>query len=215
MSGRSSAANAVPVHLGPPTLRNFCFKISPQVRQLEKRLHRSNSAARRQIAFRFHKMALRGSRETRNCHSPLKVEFKIADDAQIFNIRIPISLERQKLETSNLVCTPMTMSSFDNMQNTRSKGTWPSLSDLDLNLRNPESISQMAKTTGLKFSMQIDCREWKISSTKVGQKGKLYESQWPTFRCYHFFYISVMTTATDFKFGAHIAYSEYYQGVQK
>jgi len=120
---------------------------------------------------------------------------QLHDDSQIFHIWAPISLERQKLETSNLVCAPKTVSSFDGIQNTRSKGTWPSLGDPDLNLRNPANISQTARSTGFKFSTQIDCREWKISSTKVGQRGH---------------YISVMTTATDFKLGAHIAYRDYY-----
>jgi len=61
MSGLSCAADAV--HLGPRNLRNVCLKIAPKVRQLEKRLHRSNEAAGRQIAFKFHKMVLRGSKE--------------------------------------------------------------------------------------------------------------------------------------------------------
>jgi len=74
----------------------------------------------------------------------------MADDAQIFNTRATIPLEQQKLETSNLVCAPTTMSSFDSMQNsnTRSKGTWPSLGDLDLNLQNPANISQRLKLQG-------------------------------------------------------------------
>jgi len=87
------------------------------------------------------------------------------DDAQIFNMRAPISLERQKLKTSNLVCAPTTMS-FDDMQNARLKETWPSLGDLDLNFRNPENISQTAKSTGFKFSTQIVYREWKITVQK-------------------------------------------------
>jgi len=95
----------------------------------------------------------------------------MVDDAQIFSIRASIFLERQKLETSNLVCAPTTMSSFDCIQNTRSKGTRPSLGDLHLNLRNPANVSQTVKTTWFKLRMPIDCREWKISSTKVGQKG--------------------------------------------
>jgi len=60
MSGLSSVADAV--HLEPPTLKNICIKIAFKVRQLEKRLHRSNSAVRRQIAFKFHKIS-RFSRE--------------------------------------------------------------------------------------------------------------------------------------------------------
>jgi len=35
--------------------------------------------------------------------NPLRVKFKMVDDAQIFNIWTPISFERLKLETSNLV----------------------------------------------------------------------------------------------------------------
>jgi len=71
------------------------------------------------------------------------VESKMADDAQILNIRAPIglSLKRQNLETSNLVCAPLTMSSFDRMQNTRLKGTWHRVGDLDLNLLNLLRIS--------------------------------------------------------------------------
>jgi len=68
------------------------------------------------------------------------------------------------------VCTT-TMSCFDVMQSAKSKGTWHSLSDLDLDLRNPANISQTAKATGFELSMHIDCKEWKISSTKVGQRG--------------------------------------------
>jgi len=63
---------------------------------------------------------------------PLKVESKMADDAHIFNKRAPISLKRQTLDPSNLVCAPMTMS-FDGMQDTKSNGTWPGLGDIDLN----------------------------------------------------------------------------------
>jgi len=98
-----------------------------------------------------------------NCQNPLWVESKMADDAQMFNIRTPISLERLKLETSNLVCARTTISSFDGMQNTRSKR--PSLVDVGLNLRIPVNISQTAKATEFKFITQIDCKEWKISST--------------------------------------------------
>jgi len=60
----------------------------------------------------------------RNCQKTLGVESNMADDAQIFNTRNPISFWRQKLETSNLVCAPTTMS-FVGMQNTRSRGTLP------------------------------------------------------------------------------------------
>jgi len=55
----------------------------------------------------------------------------MADDGHIFNILAPVSFEWQELETSHLVYAPMTMSSFDGMHNTRSKGNWPSLVDLD------------------------------------------------------------------------------------
>jgi len=49
-----------------------------------------------------------------NCQNPLRIESNMADDAKSFNTRAPISLERQKLETSNLVGAPTT-SSFDGM----------------------------------------------------------------------------------------------------
>jgi len=53
----------------------------------------------------------------------------------------------------------------------RSNGTWPSLGDLDSSLRTPVNISRTAKAIGFKFSMRIDCKEWKISSTKISQRG--------------------------------------------
>jgi len=68
MSVFSYAADAI--HLGPPTLRNICLKIAPNVRQLEKRLHRSNSARHGQIAFKFYKMVLCGSREDAELSKP-------------------------------------------------------------------------------------------------------------------------------------------------
>jgi len=49
----------------------------------------------------------------RNCQNPLRVISKMAKDAQIFNIRTPISLERLKLETSNLVFASTTRSEFE------------------------------------------------------------------------------------------------------
>jgi len=42
----------------------------------------------------------------------------MADDAQICNIRFPISLKRLNLETSNLVCASTSRSDFDSMQKT-------------------------------------------------------------------------------------------------
>jgi len=60
MSGLSSAADAV-------HLKNICLKFAPKVRQLEKRLHPSNSAAR---GFKFHKMVLRGSRKDAELSKP-------------------------------------------------------------------------------------------------------------------------------------------------
>jgi len=75
------------------------------VGQLEKRLYRYNSAARGQIMFKFHKMVLRGSRKMQNCQNPLKAESKMVENAHIFNIRAPISLERQILDFKFGVCT--------------------------------------------------------------------------------------------------------------
>jgi len=51
MYGLACAAH--PVQLGPPTLRSTCPIGAPKVRQLEKRPHRSNSAERGQIVFKF------------------------------------------------------------------------------------------------------------------------------------------------------------------
>jgi len=33
------------------------------------------------------------------------------------------------------------------------------------------NISRTATATGFKFITQIDCKEWKMSSTKLGQRG--------------------------------------------
>jgi len=57
----SSAAE--PVQLGPPTLEIHLPIGAHKVRQLEKRLHRSNLATRGPIAFKFHKMVLCGTTE--------------------------------------------------------------------------------------------------------------------------------------------------------
>jgi len=88
----SSAAQ--PVHPEPPTLRSICPIGTPKVRQLEKRLHRSNSAARGQIAFKFRKMVFW---HRRSCGI---VKTHLGSNP-IFNIPAPISFERLKLETSN------------------------------------------------------------------------------------------------------------------
>jgi len=53
------------------------------------------------------------------------VESNVADDAQIFNIRTPISLEQLKLETSNLVCVSTTRSNFEGMQKLGQRGRDP------------------------------------------------------------------------------------------
>jgi len=52
---------AVPLQQGPPTLRSIVPIGTPNVRQLEKRFHRSNAAVCGRIAFIFHKIVLRGS----------------------------------------------------------------------------------------------------------------------------------------------------------
>jgi len=70
-------------------MRNVCLKIAPKGRQLEKRSHRSNSAARGQTAFKFHKIGLHGSRKARNCENPLKDKTKMANDAQFFKYTDP------------------------------------------------------------------------------------------------------------------------------
>jgi len=49
----------------------------------------------------------------------------MADDAQSFNIRTPISPEQLKLETSNLVCASTTRSKFDGMQQPGQRGRDP------------------------------------------------------------------------------------------
>jgi len=58
----------------------------------------------------------------RNCEKPLRVKFKMADDAPIFNIRTPISLERLKLD---LVCASTTSSNFNGMHKLGQSGRDP------------------------------------------------------------------------------------------
>jgi len=89
------------------------------------------SAARRQMTFKFHKVVLCGSRKTAKLGKPTKVESKMADDTQIFNIRTLISMEPLKLECSNLVYASTTRSNIWRHAKTRSKETWPGLGDLD------------------------------------------------------------------------------------
>jgi len=167
MSGLSSEAKYV--QLGLPTLRSIC---PSKVRQLKKNgciaLTQPHVDRLRSNFIRWYSVA---PGKLWNCQNSLRVEFKMADDAHIFNIRTPIFMEHLKLETSHLVCASTTRSNFDGRQKTRSKGTWPSLGNLDLNWRTLVNISRTAKATWFKFITQIDCKEWKISSTKVGQKG--------------------------------------------
>jgi len=71
MSGLSSAAEPRAAR-APPTLRSICPIWVPKVRQLGKRLHRSNSAARGQIAFKFYKMVLCVYRNAAELSKPTK-----------------------------------------------------------------------------------------------------------------------------------------------
>jgi len=89
MSGLSSAAD--PLQPGPPSLRSFCSFRVPEVQHLEKWSHCSISAAWGEIALKFHKWYYVAT--LRNCQNPFWVESNMADDAQIFNIQTPISLE--------------------------------------------------------------------------------------------------------------------------
>jgi len=92
----------------------------------KKRLNSSNSAARGQIAFRFYKIILCGTVEAAELSKPTEDRIQDGgrvDDAQIFNIRAPISFERLKLETLNLVyASIITRSNFDSMQKLGQRG---------------------------------------------------------------------------------------------
>jgi len=120
MCGLSSATD--PVQLGPSTLRSICpigalkcdnwkngyIDLSqPHVDRLHSNFTRWYSVA---------------SGKLLSCKNSLRFESVMADDAQIFNIQIPISLERLKLETSNLVCASTTRSNFDGMQKLSQSG---------------------------------------------------------------------------------------------
>jgi len=61
----------------------------------------------------------------------------MAYNAQFFNIRVPISFERLKLETSNLVRASTTRSSFDRMQRLGQRVRGPILGNLDFKFTDP------------------------------------------------------------------------------
>jgi len=75
-----------------------------------------------------------------------------------------------QLQTSNLVGTLPIQSTIykhkarSKLAKTRSRG-------YILNLRIAVNNSETAKAPGFNFILQIDCKEWNISSTKLGQKG--------------------------------------------
>jgi len=124
----------------------------PKARRLEKRFHRSNSAKGGQIELKFHRIVLRCSMKEMELKNPLRIESKMADDAQSFSIRTPISLKWLKLETSNLVCTSITMCNLDDMQKLSQRERGPVYLTQILNLRNPVNISRTAKAIGFQFS---------------------------------------------------------------
>jgi len=65
-------------------------------------------------------------RKLHNCQNSFRVESKMAEYVQIFNIRAPISIEELKLvETSNLVCALTMRSNFDGMQKLGQRGHDP------------------------------------------------------------------------------------------
>jgi len=68
MSMLSNVAN--PVQLWPPALRSIYPIGAPEVCQLERQLHRFNSAARGQIAFLFYKIVFCGSRKKAELWKP-------------------------------------------------------------------------------------------------------------------------------------------------
>jgi len=82
MFGLSPAAD--PVQLGPSMLRSSCTIGARRVRQLKKRLHRSNSAARGQIAFTFHMVVLCSTEETAELSKPVFMLFAILDTRSPF-----------------------------------------------------------------------------------------------------------------------------------
>jgi len=111
-----------------PNSEKRLLKYCPKVRQFEKRLH--NSAAHGQIVFKFRKMVLCGSRKAAELWKPTSGRIQDGNDAQIFNLWTPISLERLKLQTSNLVWASTTRSNFDGIQKNYVKGDvtqlrWP------------------------------------------------------------------------------------------
>jgi len=95
------------LQLGLPTARSIVPIWAPKARQLEKRFHRSNSAAPGLIAFNCHKIQDGGRR-------------------QFFDIRTPVSLERLKLETLKLVSASSTGCNLDGMQKLDQRERGPS-----------------------------------------------------------------------------------------
>jgi len=102
MSALSSAPD--PEQLDSPIRRSICPIGAPKVRRLEKNGYIDLSQPHvDRLHSKFTRWYSVAQEKLRNCENPLRVESKMADDAQICNIRTPISLERLKLEPSNLM----------------------------------------------------------------------------------------------------------------
>jgi len=115
MSGHSSAAD--PVQLGPKKLWDPFAQLGPikcdnwkdgYIALTQPHVDRLRSNFTRWYSVAPGKL--------RNCKNLLRIESKMADDDQTFNIRTPLSSERLKLETPSLVCASTTRSNFDDMQ---------------------------------------------------------------------------------------------------
>jgi len=113
MSGHSSAANLV------------CPFGVPEVRQLQNSCIALSQPHEDRLRSNFTKWYSAAPEKLQNREKPLRVESKMADDAQIFNIWTPMSLERLKQETSNLVHASTTRSKFDSVQKLGQRGRDP------------------------------------------------------------------------------------------
>jgi len=102
-----------------------------------------NSAARGEIAFKFHKVVLCGSGKAAELSKPTKARIQYGGRRRNFLHTDPdISWTAKARDFIFHVCASTTRSNFDGMQKSRSKGTWPSLGNLDLNSDPCEYLSK-------------------------------------------------------------------------
>jgi len=155
------------VQLGPPTLRFICPIGAPKVRQLEEWLHRSNSAERGQIAYKFHEIVLCVSLEA--AESSKHTKDRIQDGGwrpNFYYTHTDIFGTAKARDFKFGVCIDYE-EYFRRRAKTRSKWTWPSLSDLDFKFTD---LCEMAKAKGLSRRQTVRMENKRYESSSKGDK---------------------------------------------